>query len=158
MDKLKNLGWEKLKVIDIPDNLYDFINKNGGQFERVYLTGYKDNKLEFAWADRATYTRLIYGLLFIACLSIPMLSLIIVLYIFKQKDEIKTGIPREFIDGVKEVFGCILNKRIYRIYLYVNNEDERNMLTAIVNKDKNADEVVKNFIQKYTKDDEDAEL
>jgi len=158
MDKLKNLGWEKIKVIDIPDNLYDFINKNSECFERVYLTGHKDGQLEFAWADRVTYPRLIYGLLFLACISIPMLFLIIVLYIFKQKEEIKTGIPRAFIDGTKEVFGCIFNKRIYQIYLYVNNEDERNVLTAIVNKDKNADEIVKNFIQKYTKDDEDAEL
>ena len=156
MDELSNLKWdENIKVMKINKELHDFINL-GKTHERVYLQGTKSGERVFSYADRVGYCRLLIGLSFLACLFVPMMFLVFVLFMFKQREEIKHGLPKEYLDGLKEFKEIVLNKRIIHIYGNISNVDELELLNAIADKTNTSSQLTKDFIKKYSKDDEDA--
>lgn len=156
MDKFSCLKWDNgVKVLSVNKDLNTFINKDKNHI-RVYLHGKKDGNTVFAYADRVSIYRLLIGALFLICLFIPMMFLVFVLFMFKQREEIKHGLPKEYLDGLKEFKEIVLNKRIIHIYETVSNVDELELLNSIVNKTNTSSQLTKDFIKKYAKDDEDA--
>lgn len=156
MNKLSILKWDKnIKVMKVNKELHDFINL-GKTHERVYLQGTKSGERVFSYADRVGYCRLLFGLSFLTCLFVPVMFLVFVLFMFKQREEIKHGLPKEYLDGLKDFKEIVLNKRIVHIYENVSNVDELELLNAIADKTNTSSQLTKDFIKKYSKDDEDA--
>lgn len=155
MNKLSILKWDKnIKVMKVNKDLNEFINHNKTH-ERVYLQGTKSGDRVFAYADRVSYHRLLIGMTFLICLFIPIMFLVFVLFMFKQREEIKHGLPKEYIDGLKDLKDILSNKRIVHIYETVSNVDELELLNAIADKTNNIDQLTKDFIKKYSKDDDE---